>query len=156
MQLAHSPAKILAQLLIDLGVASAPSYSPDGHYNGDPWPVFTSSEPDSPDACLTLKNTEGQDDGRAMIDGDPWYHYGFQLRIRAVDEPTGFAKADALRYSMAKNVYDRVVTIVDKDNPTGVSYAVHCITHIGQILGLGTDAPSTKRSLFTVNAMLVV
>jgi hypothetical protein len=144
MGLTHSPADILAQVLVDIGQGSSPSNNPL-----QAWPVYTTGEPNAPDNCITVKDTVGQDDGRTMPDGEPMFHPGFQIRLRATDEATGYAKANAIRTALSQ-ILNRTVTIGSNN------YFVNCVVRIGQVLPLGKDTPHTKRSLFTLNAMLVV
>jgi hypothetical protein len=46
-RLNHSPAAVLRQALVDLGVASDPG-------TGQEWPAFATKEPDAPENALTL------------------------------------------------------------------------------------------------------
>lgn len=137
--LTHSPAKILRQLLIDLSLGTLPSA------NGS-WPVYATHEPNLPDNCITVYDTVGTDDGRSMITGELWGHDGFLVRVRAADHDTGWLKADAIQTGLAESVYDRTVHV------SGSTYLVHAVTRIGDVLTLGTESPTSKRSLFTINA----
>ncbi len=138
--LQHSPADVVAQLLMDLGGVSDPVGDP-----GQPWPCWVSSERSEPDDAVTVYDTVPQDDGRAMFDGETFHHYGFQVRVRSTTHKDGFAKADALHTLMDEGFYDRVVTV------DGVQYRVHSISGT-TLLSLGRNVPNDKRSLFTINA----
>ena len=141
--LSHSPAQIVRQLLIDLSLGTLPSASGS-------WPVYATHEPNTPDDCVTVYDTAGTDDGRSMISGELWGHDGFQVRVRGKDHDTGWLKADAIQAGLAESVYDRTVRV------SSSAYLVHAITRIGDVLTLGTEAPTSKRSLFTINATLSV
>jgi len=149
--LQHSPADIVRQLLIAIGQGVDSTITPGPSVNVPPdWSVFASTEPSIPDNCLTTYDTDGSADGRIMLSGEAPYHYGFQVRIRSVDHPTGFTKANQVRNALAESVYMSTVTI------GSASYTVHSITSLRQILAIGKDNPATKRSLFTLNAMLAI
>lgn len=139
--LKHSPADIIGGLLIFLEVGTGPE-------DNDLWPVFVAGEPARPDNCITVYDTQGQDDGRAMVDGELIDHNGFQIMIRAKDHRTGYLKADEIRTALAKLTYN-VSVYLDSS-----VYLVYCVTKIGQILCLGKESPTSKRSLFTINAMV--
>lgn len=139
----HSPADVLRRLLIQLGLGTAPETRPL-----ESWPIYASNEPSDPDNCITVYDTAGTDDGRSMIDGELFGHYGIQVRVRSLDHATGWLKADAIQTALAETVYDNAVTI------GGSSYLVHSANKIGDVLALGKDVSDTKRSLFTLNAVL--
>lgn len=140
MNLADSPAEIIRQLLIDLNLATVSAT----------WPVYATGEPASPDNCITVYDTVGFSDGRSMIDGELWTHYGFQVRVRSKDHNTGWLKADSIRTTLAQSVYERTVAIDDEH------YFVHCIARIGQVLPLGKERGVSERSLFTLNATVPI
>lgn len=137
--LAHSPANIVQQLLISLGIGNDPETS-------NLWPVYVSSEPDAPDNVITIYVTQGSGGGRLMT-GELFGLYGFQVRIRSATHPIGWAKADEIQTALAESVYDETVHV------GAVSYLVNCISQVGDILDLGKDATS-KRSVFTLNAQV--
>jgi hypothetical protein len=141
----HSPAEIVRALLIDLGLGTDPSSNTD-------WPVYATGEPDGRgvvDAVLTVYDTTPTQDGRSMPDGEQVYHYGFQVRVRAADHPTGFVKASAIRLALNETVRRNTVTISTQ------RYLVHAASGVN-LLTLGKDTPATKRSLFTVNGMVSI
>lgn len=144
-ELTHSQADIVRELLVD----ASPTVltEPDDDLA---WPGFAFNEPSNPDNCVTIYSTEGTSDGRSMIDGELQVHRGFQVRVRSKNPKTGYAKASSISQYMAKSVYQKTVVV---DSST---YLVQAITKIGDILSLGTDAPKTKRSLFTINATISV
>lgn len=140
--LAHSPAAIIRKLLIDLGLGAEPTPTAA-------WPVYDANEPTSPDNCITVYDTQGIGAGRSMIDGELLGFNGFQVRVRGVDHPTGWTKADAIQTTLAKQVLRKVVHV-------GASnYLVHAASRIGDVLALGKD-PDSKRRIFTLNAIAAI
>ena len=142
--LTYSPAQVIRQLLVDLGLAVAPSYGDDGKYNGAAWPAFYQGEPDSPDECVTVYDTEGNRDARMMIDGEWAEHEGLQIRIRARKFSTGWTKIRAIAIALDKNVYDETVTV------SAETYLVHSLHRRSGPIPIGSPA-SSKLELFTVN-----
>jgi len=138
----HSQAEIVRQLLVDLVLGYEPNTTTS-------WSAFAFKEPQQPDNCLSVFNTQGMSDGRAMIDGELMDHLGFQIRSRGVDVPTMRAKLAAVRTSLA-GVYQRTV-VIDSSY-----YLIQCVSNIGQILYLGDESPNSKRQLGTLNATLAV
>jgi hypothetical protein len=118
-----------------------------------PWPIYTVQEPNVPDNCITLKDTQGHEFGRAQIDGEMFYHPGFQVRVRSHDWTVGWLKADAIRVFLAQTWYQGIVT---PDDGTGKTYMVFNFNNISQVLPLGKDTPTSKRNLFTINVCIVL
>lgn len=142
--LLHSPADITRRLLIALGIGADPELS-------NVWPIYCGSEPDAPDNCVTVYDTQGQSDGRSMNGGELFTQYGVQVRIRASTHAGGgHAKADEIRQALAEQVYDEAVHVGSS------TYLVGCYSRIGDVLALGKDAPTSKRSLYTLNALVTV
>jgi len=139
----YSPGDVVRYLLIQLGQGVYPS--PTGR--GDVWPVYKDKEAAQPDNLIKVTDTAGQDDGRTMPDGEPVAHFGFQVMVRAVDNPTGWAKANEIRTALAG--VTRLVVAVDDQR-----YLVQAVVKIGQVLPLGEEVPVSKRNLFTLNALL--
>ena len=149
----HSPADIVRELLVQLGMGSDPTVSP-----GSPWPVYASAEPQSPDNCITVFDTQGTDDGRTMHGFKP-DHFGIQVRVRAADHPTAWQKADAqIRVALCEGVDDsslpQTVTLTIPLPMT--RYTVPNFARIGQCLALGKEAPNSRRSIVTLNATVVI
>lgn len=136
--LSHSPADILTQVLVGLGVASQIE-------DNTAWPVFAGGEPASPDNCITIYDTEGDYHGRTMVDGAIQEHHGFQIRVRARDHATGYSKITAIRESLSQSVRQTLV-IVDT-----TVYQVWAVNKLRGIFSLGLEVPASKRRLFTFN-----
>ena len=144
LTLTHSPADVTRWCLIALGLGADPEAS-------NVWPIYATSEPDAPDSVLTVYDTVGQSDGRSMNGGELFTQHGIQVRVRAPTHGnSGWTKADAIRHALAVSVYDEEVAIAD----TASRYLVSCYSRIGEVMVLGKDAPTSKRSLFTINALV--
>jgi hypothetical protein len=87
-----------------------------------------------------------------MVDGEVLYHYGIQVRVRSVDHPSGFLKAEGLRHWMAEVLYAASVAVP----PTNNKYVLWCLSRIGQVLPLGRDTGNTGRKLFTINCTAAI
>lgn len=134
----HSAADVLHQALVDVGTVLAPDESQVS------WQCFVDGMPSTPDEAVVLIDEDGHDDGRSMIDGELFYHYGVQMILRGRNHRTGYKKAEVIRQSLA-SLYRRSVN-VESD-----SYRLHCVAHIGSVLCLGKEVPNSKRSIFTLN-----
>ena len=129
---------IARRVLIALGLGAAP---PDS-----PWPCYAAGEPDKPDNCITCYDTMGTNNGRTMIDGETQDLEGVQVRVRAEDHATGWAKASAIKAGL-EGTYDQHVVCGE----TG--YVVGNFSRIGDVLCLGKE-PQSKRHLFTINCVV--
>lgn len=139
----NSPAEVVRALLISLGMGTDPASETS-------WPIFSTGEPDTPDNCITVYDTPGIGDGRSMVDGELFTHYGFQVRVRAITALVGWQKANAIRTAMAQSVSKMRVS-VDSSR-----YYVQCIAKIGNVLPLGRDTGNSRRYLFTLNAVVPI
>ena len=141
--LVHSPADIMRRLLI----AKSQGTDPD---DGLAWPIYATSEPDLPDNCLTVFNTQGRDGGRVKQTGERQEHYGFQVRVRSLRADAGFLKARAVAIALDQDVYDDALTL----DLTG--YLVHSLTRTSEVMDIGKDVPGSKRSVYTINAVATI
>lgn len=137
--LTHSAADVIAQLLVDLSLGTDPVAAGD-------WATYAGQEPDKPDKCITVFDTEPTSDGRVSIDGEVQEQKGYQIRLRSVDHPSGWLKADTIATELAKtsNVLRRNVTI---DSSV---YLVHSCNKKSGPFGLGEEE-GTDRYIFTIN-----
>jgi hypothetical protein len=140
MNLTHDPADIIRHLIIALGSGTLPSE------NGS-WPVFSINEPDTPDNCITVYNTQGSNEGRIMFDGQFVDNPGIQVRVRGVSHAVSYAKAKTIEFKLDTEVYNDTIII---DSST---YLIQSIGRTGMLLPLGKDSPSSKRYVFTLNSI---
>ena len=141
--LAHSPADVIRKLLVNLALGSDANAVP-----AEAWPVFASGEPASPDSVITVYDTAGKNDGRAMATGERSEHYGIQVRVRSAAHTAGYAKAQAIAIAFDETVTQNAVTI------GSTTYLVHAVSRRGPVLNIGKETPTSKRSLFTLNALV--
>lgn len=141
--LQHPHEKVVAALLVDLALGADPDAQPLGS-----WPVYTTDEPGEPDNVVTVFDTEGTGDGRAMPTGEAMHHPGIQVRVRAADPLTGYRKADEIRTAMAQSVNLYGITVGSTD------YLVNCFARISQVRSLGKESPSSRRRIFVINAVV--
>jgi hypothetical protein len=142
--LLHSPARILSQVMIDLGHAEEPTDDGDND-----WEAYWAGEPDTPDNVLTFRDTEGVQDGRTHTDGIRHSHPGVLIRIRGAEAPETYAKAALLKVALDQQITYRAVTI------DGTTYMVYGATARGDPIDLGKQSNS-GRAVFTLNATLTV
>lgn len=144
----HSPARIVSRLLVDLGLGAEPVNSAAAA--PVTWPVYTDSEPTTPDNLIVVTDTAGTDDGRAMVTGESMGHDGIQVRVRAVDHATGWTKIDSILNTLAQEVERTAVTI------GATVYLVHCLAKFGPILALGKGRPGSALSKFSFNCVVAI
>lgn len=140
--LAHSPADIVRRLLVALDLGEDPTAT-----SSPAWSVYVGAEPDKPDNCITLFDTEGRISGNTQADGEIQEYHGIQIRVRATDYATGYAKARAIAVTLDAEVERDSVTISSDD------YCVCSVTRTSDVIGLGMDKPASRRQLFTINAL---
>lgn len=135
--LRHPPARIIQQLLVDLGLGVD---NPDGT-----WPIFVNHMPDSPDNAIAVYDTDGKQFGRNSNEGERQEHYGIQIKVRQdrVDE-TVQRKIDAIKVAVDETIYREDVTISSR------TYLVQAFTRTSNVLQLGLE-PVSRRRLYTIN-----
>jgi len=138
----HSPADIVAQLLVDLSLGSDPTGS-------SAWPVFVAREPETPDNCITVFGTASKKQGRTMNDGEVQEQHGIQVSVRSGTYPTGFAKARAIAVALDESVRLNTVSL------ESATYTVYGVSRTSGPLDLGKE-PTTKRNVFTINATVTL
>lgn len=136
--LQHSPAQIVSRLLVALGVATE---------SGGAWPVNYSSEPDRPDAVVTVYDTQGTNEGDTA-DGEAQGHYGLQVRVRATTSALAWARTNLISRALQAQYYSSVVL----DDQT---YLVQCFSRFGSGIPLGRVGGSS-RVAFTLNLLVMV
>jgi len=135
----HSPAEIVAQFLISKGAVVAPD---DSGY----WPVYVGILPDAAgvrDEIVSSMDTEGVKDGRPM-GGDPLFHKGVQLMLRAQEYNSGYIKGSALAATMATARRSRVRIGDD-------AYRIDSVTQTTDVVAIGQEEGTKRRWLFSVN-----
>ncbi len=139
----HSPADIVRWLLISEGEGTEPIANSD-------WPINSSSEPESPDNCITTYDTSGILNGRIQKTGSMVEHYGFQIRVRGTNHRDVWRKINDL-----KEIIDRGIRLTTINIESSI-YLVHAITRSGGVLALGKESPTSQRLVFTLNAIVAL
>ena len=134
--LSHSPAYILSQLLIDLGHAVAPDGS-------TAWSMYVNMMPDAPDSIVYLANTAGKHDGRSMINGTVYHHYGWQMMVRSLSDNAAWVKINTAVVGLDA-VNRNIVTL------GSARYRVQAVNRVGSILYVGLD-DTTRRRIYSAN-----
>lgn len=151
----NSPARILRQYLIDIGVLVPNSGTiPPGGWasNVDKLPTG------SPDNFVTLTDTGGVQRGRDMQTGDRDLHPTILFTVRSVDYFTGYEKGRTLSAVLDKigvpvtkpGGLGRPVTTVD-----GAQYRINAVHVTGPLIKIGEE-PTNNRVLFTINVMVSI
>ncbi len=136
-----SPADILRRVIISLSLASDPELS-------SIWPCYTGTEPPTPDSLITTYDVVGRDNGRIMQDGSRAQLYGVQVRVRSITHIAGYAKCREIAVALDTQVYDTIVQIAS------VNFIVHSVSRSSDVMALGKDVSSSKRSIFTLNVLI--
>ncbi len=137
----HSPAEIIQQLLFDMGIATNPDEATPTESN---WPAYSTGGTDGPDNAISVTDTTGAYNGRAMKGGKAFFHYGIQIILRATNQRVGWLKINELLEQLTRGVVRAEVKL------DGVNYLVQCVARPGQIIPLPNDG-SGSRNLFSLN-----
>jgi len=139
--LAHSPASILRQALINLGLGTLPT-------SQSTWPIYYSHEANSPDDVITLYDTAGRVQGRVHKTGEMQLKHGVQVKVRSAKHKTGYTKAIAISNALDLSIANTIA------NLSSSQYIVYATTRHTDVIPLGKQADDTKRSLFTINLVM--
>ena len=140
--LAVSPASILAYYIInELAELTEPS-------DGSTWPLWISHMQDKPSNAGAIYDTPGVIEQREMSGSVPT-HQGIQIRIRAVNYETGYAKIESIA-SALDEVFDESVEIGSEE------YVFQNIGRSSPIVPLGIEEGTKRRFLFTINYLLTI
>lgn len=148
MNLSHTPAEILRQCLIDLGVAT-------DQEDEQPWPAFYALLPGRPDEVITVQNTQGTLDGRLMDEGEYVEHPGFQARLRSRYQRTGWLKAQEV-WNTLSAIRRQPVTLPHPETEVDVDYTIQSVTLTAPIAVLGQDPDNERRENFTINGRITL
>lgn len=147
----HSPARIIAELLIGAGYGTDPERT-----IGGAWPIFVGREPDGPDEIIKVSFTQGKDFGDTA-DNERQEWYGIQIMVRANTEEEGFYKIQ--RIALFLDQVHRTLVDITQIEAVGTGtteYILNGITRTSNVLPLGTESLQSQRQLFTVNAVAVI
>lgn len=139
----HPPAKIIIRHLVAVGLAVAPAA-------GAVWPCYYGDEPDEPDNCLTVYDTDGKVNGREHVAGEVQEHYGIQVRLRCAPNAitVGFQKLGAIMQHFDKTV-NRTLVPYGSD-----TYRIQAISRTSGIVSLGRESITSKRRIYVMGAIV--
>lgn len=151
-----SPAAVVRQLLVDMGLGS-------DYTSNTAWPCFHDHEPDLKDnsasrgESVTVYGASGRGEGRLMLDGEPSGTDGVQFRVKGRTAARTYAKASAIldaisRRGSGNDAYLRDVAVTDDAGTALGTFLVQCFVSIGSVIELGVDQPNSRRCLATLNA----
>jgi len=140
----NSVAKIIQNLIIDLGLMTLPSD------NGD-WPLFVAHLPDDVVNSGCVYETAGVQDGRISQSGEVVEHYGIQLTVRANSYEIGRAKAEAIALALDA-LFNQSVSLED----SGEVYVVQNVKRTSSVISLGIEPGSQRNQLFTLNFLITI
>lgn len=140
----ESPARIVRQLLVDLGQC----ISPAARSTAD-WQASVNVEPVAPDNVVTVYNTGAVEDSGIYFDGTRVEHPTLQVRLRSAKDDVGYPKARTICVAL-DSVYRRVVTV------NTVDFLVQRIKRTTDVLYIGYDEPTSKRFVYTFNMSFTV
>jgi hypothetical protein len=141
--LTYSPADMVRRLLVALGQGTLP-------VSETTWPIYASNEPDTPDNCITVYDTAGKTNGRVHNTGEVQEHHGIMIRIRAVDFTTGWSKAGLISNCIDTSVLNNSLSL------DGKTFIIYSITRTGNVLSIGKESPTSRRNLFSLNAVVAL
>jgi hypothetical protein len=141
---AYSPAHVISQYLINVGVGTVPG-------EGD-WPVYVAHEPDHADNQLTdvivIYNPPGVVAGRWMT-GRKVTYPGIQVRVRSFADPDGYAKAHQIAEAFDHAPVPVNVAMTDKN------FRLDNISRSSTVAFAGVDE-DTRLVYYTVNARVTL
>ena len=141
-----SAADVLRYWLISQSIVSDPGLFPLAD-----WPCYVASEPDGdgiPDEVVTIYDTSGIIHQRSMETGERVYHDGIQIRVRADTHNNGYSKAKQIASAVDEDCIQQAVVIGTRQ------YRITAVTLTTNVVALGKEAPTSSRSLFTINGIM--
>lgn len=139
-----SPAAIMTAYVIEeLAKMTDPS-------DRDEWPLYATHLPDGKNVktnCGVFRDTVGVSDQRSMT-GEWPEHPGVQLRIRARDNATGYAKIEDVANALDEVAFG-TITI------GALQYRIQNVRRTSPVASLGVE-PGKRRVNFTVNFLLTI
>lgn len=141
--LTHSPADVVRQLLVDLGHGTDPADNSD-------WGTYYSFMPEHRDRVLVVFDTAAVLEGRFQHDGETQEHHGVQIQARSDAYEAGYNKLRAIAVGLDRDVQLSGVTVAS------TLYTVYAVTRTSDVLSIGKEVEATKRSIFTLNALVAL
>lgn len=152
----HSPADVIAQLLVDAGQVTEPDS--EGQADGE-WPVVTNQDLDAVDSHVGINDVEGGSwKVRDSIIGDNVGPLAIQVRVSSNTHRKAWNKACLIYDYLSRTVENEGVTVAaDSTNGTAARYyVVECLQSFGDLMALGRDVPTSRRHTVAFNAQAVI
>lgn len=154
MYLIHSPAEILATLLVanDKAVWTNTLTTPSK------WQVFVAIvPPDEPNKMLCVYNTQGVKQNRDMGSKKTQVLAGYQVMTRSMTDGAGSWMA--MQLSQYLDTVIRATVNIGAKNVEGIllpttEYTIHCVIQTSPIMSAGQD--EKRRFLNTINGLLKI
>lgn len=137
-------AEVLRAALVVGGVADDPMFQ-----DGTRWPCFVGHLPPEPDQAICVYRTTGTREGRIMPSGESVRKYGFQIRVRAADYATAWARVDMLLAYL--DTIRMLEVVVD-----GQTRTIASVTQTGDALDLGQEPDAKRRNNVTINGTMTL
>jgi len=145
-ELLHTPAEIIAKMLVDLGMADYPEN--DGLTG---WVVFPTKMPELPEQVIAVIDTVGRLHRRMHVTGVIGEHYGIQFLVRGANAPvTSYKKCKELMHFLDTEVNRETVVLTDEDTEYEYTYRVNAVTRTSVTFPAGRDG---ARFLHSGNAI---
>lgn len=149
--LAHSPAEVLRQLIIDLNQGSWPNLDSD-------WPVYTRQKPNEPDNLILTTTLGSVPHGRNFVTGESRLHFGAEVLVRSIRTnstgtggyTSGYEKIGLVCLALNTQVFNRIVYV------SSYTYTVHAMVQTGDISDQGADNADNERYLFSVSYTMAI
>lgn len=137
-----TPAEVIQKWLLDesLGVA------PPGTVGQ--WPCYVAGMPETGNQALCVYDTTGILQGRIQRTGETIETFGIQVRVRAMDYETGYAKAVAINEAFDELL--RVEVLFETH-----FYKIQAVSRKTPIIPLGPES-GNKRERFTINYLATI
>lgn len=148
----HAPARVLLQLLVDLGLGTDPDADRSIAEASLVYPMYWDREPDKPDTLIKISDTEGRSFGNTQLEGERQEHEGIQFFIRGNDKEAIYRHMKEIAVALS-TLSQRIVTIEDESGTgtLGTSYSVGSFTQTTGIIPIPTDTPQGKRVIYVLN-----
>lgn len=147
--LVDSPAAVVANALVAIGL-SVQQFLPTPSTPLVDWMTYIDNEPNVPDNCITVYNTVGIIDYQTHPDAETCLHEGIQIRVRSVDEPTGYTKANRIAVLLMSSVNGMKVAVGMN------SYLLQAAIQKGPINALYRESAPSRRRVFTINYVVAL
>lgn len=144
----HSAADVIQGLLVGLSLVTDPE-------DEGSWPCYVNRLVEDPDDVVTVNDTEGRDEGRTNPDNERQERLGIQIMLRSSSQPVGYKKLREIALALDA-VVNRSVSIQAVVGTATVSYIVYSVQRTSGVLSIGSESPTSRRDLFTVNALVSI